>query len=183
MHYPAPYAYSQPPRRRRGLKRTVFGGLGLLANAIGLVVMPFVAGFIALVVAALGSMEMTPLDAREATFQGSSSRIYTVTVPAADVTSTTCEIEGEDITVTPGDPQVSTGQVDGVDYFNLYNVTVHSDQEVSVRCEGAGAVALWEMGMAGTLISVGVGILLPVLLGLASLALTIWGIIALVRSR
>lgn len=183
MHYPAPYAYVPPPRKRRGLKRTIFGGLGLIANAVGLVVMPFVAAFIALMIAGVGSMELTPLDAREATFQASSAKLYTVAVPQADLESTTCEIEGENLTVALGDPEISSGQVDGVDYFDLYDVTVHSDQEVSVRCEGGSAVALWEMGMVGTLVSLGLGILLPVLLGLASLVLTIWGIIALVRSR
>ncbi len=183
MYHPAPYAYVPPPRKRRGLKRTIFGGLGLVANAIGLVVMPVVAAFIALMIAGVGAMELTPLDAREATFQGSSSTIYTVAVPQADLGSATCEIEGEDISVAPGDPEITSGQVDGVDYFDLYDVTVHSDQQVSVRCEGASAVALWEMGMAGTLISVGLGLLLPILLGLASLVLTIWGVIALVRSR
>jgi hypothetical protein len=36
--------------------------------------------------------------------------------------------------------------------------------------------------MGGILVSLGIGVALPVLLGLVALVMTIWGIIALVRS-
>ena len=59
---------------------------------------------------------------------------------------------------------------------------VSSTQEVSVNCEGTDAVALSELGFTSTAVSFGVGIVLPIILGLAALVLTIWGLIALVAS-
>jgi hypothetical protein len=72
--------------------------------------------------------------------------------------------------------------VDGVAYYDLYDLQVSGDQEVTITCEGGEAVALWDAGMGGVMISLGVGVLLPVVLGLVALVMTIWGIIALVRS-
>lgn len=182
MNYQASYGYLPPPRKRRGIKRLVFGILGIIANAIGLFVMPLVAGFIALMIAGVGSMELTPLDPDQARFEGSAMKAYSIAVPQEDLETVTCEIDGENISVEPGDPEVASGQVDGVDYYDVHEITVNSNQEVTVDCEGASAVALWEMGVGGTLISLGLGIVLPLALGFVALALTIWGIIALVRS-
>ena len=53
---------------------------------------------------------------------------------------------------------------------------------MTVQCEGASDVAVAEVGVMGTVIGFGVGVLVPVLLGLVALALLIWGIVARVRS-
>ncbi len=188
MTYPPAYgpahSYAQAPRpRRRGVKRTVFGALGLVANAVGLVVMPVVAAIIGAAVIFSGSTEMTPLDPAGDSFEASTWSMYTIAVPQEDHGTTTCEIEGADISVSPSEAQdVSIGSVDGVPYYDLYDVQAFGEQEVSVTCTGGEAVALWDAGMGGLLITVGVGVLLPVVLGLVALVMTIWGIIALVRS-
>lgn len=176
--------YSQlPPRRRRGVKRTVFGALGLVANAVGLVVMPIVAALLSGVVLYSSNTEMTPLDPAGDSFEASTWSMYAIAVPQEDLDTTTCEIEGEDISVDRAEPSdTSLGSVDGVPYYDLYTVTVYGDQEVNVTCTGGEAVALWGAGMGGLLLSVGVGIVLPVVLGFIALVMLIWGIVALVRS-
>lgn len=188
MTYPPAYgpAHSYAPaprRRRRGLKRTIFGGLGLVANAIGLVVMPIVAATIGAMLIVTGNTEMTPLDPAGDSFEASTWSMYSIAVPQEDLAATTCEIEGADVTVEPAQPSSSSmGSVDGVPYYDLYSVQVFGDQEVSVTCTGGESVALWDAGMGGFAISIGVGFLLPVVLGLVALVMLIWGIIALVRS-
>lgn len=174
--------YTPAPRRRRGVKRTIFGVLGLLANAVGLVVMPILAGIIGGLLTMSASSELTPLDPRGSTFEASTWRMYAIAVPQEDLDSVACEIDGAEVTVEPGDPEISSGQVDGVAYYDLYDVQVFGDQEVTVTCEGGEAVALWDAGVGGVLVSLGIGVLLPVVLGLIALIMTIWGIIALVRS-
>jgi hypothetical protein len=174
--------YTQAPRKRRGVKRTIFGVLGLLANAIGLVVMPILAGIIGGVITYASNTELTPLDPQGTTIEASTWRMYAIAVPQEDLGSVNCEIAGQDVTVDPGDPEISSGQVDGVAYYDLYDLQVSGDQEVTITCEGGEAVALWDAGMGGVMISLGVGVLLPVVLGLVALVMTIWGIIALVRS-
>ena len=186
MTYPPSFGhvpYAQAPRpRRRGIKRTVFGALGLLANAIGLVVMPNIAAMIGAVLTMSSNTALTPLDPAGDSFQASSFSLYTIAVPQEDLGTTTCEIDGTDIDVTPGSTEITSGDVDGVAYYDLYDVQAFGDQEVTVTCEGGEAVALWDAGMGGVLISLGIGVALPVLLGLVALVMTIWGIIALVRS-
>jgi len=165
------------------VKRTVFGALGLVANAVGLIVMPIVAAFIGGAMIYAGTTEMTPLDPSGDTFEASSWSMYTIAAPADDHGTTSCEIEGADISVSPSEAQdVSVGSVDGEPYYDLYDVQVYGDQEVSVTCTGGDAIALWDAGMGGILVSLGIGVLLPVVLGLIALVMTIWGIIALVRS-
>ncbi|MEV0866400.1 hypothetical protein AB0I24_00455 [Brachybacterium paraconglomeratum] len=187
MTYPPAYgpAHSYAPaprRRRRGLKRTIFGGLGLVANAIGLVVMPIVAAMIGAMLIVTGNTEMAPLDPAGDSFEASTWSMYSIAVPQEDLGTTTCEIEGADVTVEPAEASSSMGSVDGVPYYDLYSVQVFGDQEVSVTCTGGESVALWDAGMGGFAISIGVGVLLPVVLGLVALVMLIWGIIALVRS-
>jgi hypothetical protein len=186
MTYPPSYGhvpYVQAPRpKRRGIKRTVFGALGLLANAVGLVVMPVVAAMIAAVLMMSSNTALTPLDPAGDSFRATTFSLYTIAVPQEDLGSTTCEIEGTDIDVTAGSSEISSGNVDGVAYYDLYDVQAFGDQEVTVTCEGGEAVALWDVGMGGILVSLGIGVALPVLLGLVALVMTIWGIIALVRS-
>lgn len=188
MTYPPAYGPAHddaqdPRRRRRGVKRTIFGALGLVANGVGLVVMPFVAAIIGAVVIIAGNTEMTALDPAGDSFQASTWSMYTIAVPQEDLGRTTCEIEGENVTVEQAETSdTSKGAVDGVPYYDLYSVSAFGEQEVSVTCTGGEAVALWDAGMGGFLASIGVGVLLPVVLGLVALVMTIWGIIALVRS-
>lgn len=186
MTYPpsyghVPYAQASRPKRR-GIKRTVFGALGLVANAVGLVVMPIIATMIGGVLMMASNTALTPLDPAGDSFQATTFSMYTIAVPQEDLGTTTCEIEGTDIEVAPGSTDITSGNVDGVDYYDLYDVQAFGEQEVAVTCEGAEVVALWDAGMGGLLVSLGIGVALPVLLGLVALVMTIWGIIALVRS-
>lgn len=182
MSAPASYLAPQPPRRRRGVKRLIFGILGILANGIGIFVMPFVAGLIAVLITIIWATDLTPLENGELTFDAKYWGIYSIAVPASDLDQVSCQIDGEDIVVSPGDASYSIGQVDGVDYVELYAISADSDQQVSVQCEGFESIAFYEAGVTGATIGVGLGLVLPIVLGLLSLALTIWGAIALFRS-
>lgn len=51
-----------------------------------------------------------------------------------------------------------------------------------MQCEGSESIAFYEAGVTGTVIGVGIGLVLPIVLGILALALTIWGAIALFRS-
>ena len=180
--YQTSYAYAPPPPRRRGVKRLVFGLLGILANGVGLFVMPFVAGFIALMIAGIGSMELTPLDPGGDSFEASSWSAYSLAVPADDLDSVSCTINGTDVDIEAGDRTYSPGTIDGVAYYEVHEIMVSSTQDISVNCEGTDAVALSELGFTGTAVSFGVGFVLPIILGLVALVMAIWGLIALVVS-
>lgn len=182
MNCQASYGYMPPPRKRRGIKRLVFGILGIIANAIGVFVMPVVAGFIALMISGVGSLALTPLGAEGGSFTATFWASYSIAVPLEDVDSASCEINGENIDVEEGDTSYSPGDVDGVEYYEVYTVAAGSSQEVTVQCEGAEDVALSEMGMASTFISFGFGIVLPLAFGFVAVVLTVWGSIALIRS-
>ncbi|MDN5601182.1 MAG: hypothetical protein L0J57_07695 [Brachybacterium sp.] len=178
--YQQPYQYAERPRRR-GLKRTIFGVLGILANAVGLFVMPMIAGFIALMVSGLGAMELTALEADGGTIESSTWSVYSIAVPEEDLESVSCEFEGAGVQPTRDISEEPLYTMDGVDYYDVYTLTADSG-EITVHCEGSDAIGVSEMGMAGTFISTLVGLVLPIVLGLIALAMTIWGIIALITS-
>ena len=79
MAYQASYGMYQEPRKKRGLKRIIFGILGMIANGIGLLVMPLVAGAI---VAAFAVMSSTPVSTggSPATLDASVTSLYYVSV-------------------------------------------------------------------------------------------------------
>ena len=163
MSYPAPSPYPSapgygpyaPPPRRRGMKRIVFGILGILANLIGLVVMPILASTVVALFAVL-SVDATSAGGTTATIETSSASMVPVSAPADEAAAAACESIGL--------------------------VTVTSSQQVDVACQGVSDVAVGEMGFGSTLVALAVGLLIPVLLGLVAIALLIWGIVARVRS-
>ena len=179
-HQPYAHAYAAP--RRRGKKRLIFGILGLVANAIGLVLMPIVAGFIGAVFTAAGGIGVAHLVPEGDSFEASGWSLYTIAVPEADLATATCEITGQDLSVEPADPEVTIATIGTEEYHDLYDVFPSGDQEVTVVCEGVQEVVVAELGMTGTLIGAGVGVVLPVGLGLLALVMTIWGAVALMRS-
>lgn len=182
MTYSAPYGYYQPPPKKRGLKRIIFGILGIIANGIGLFVMPFVAFFIAAIIAAMGGMEVRELGSNGGTFQADAMSVYSVAVPAEDAENTECTFEGVPASdVTRNDAGIEVTH-QGSTYVELYDVITSSDAEVQVTCEGASDVGYTEMGMLGFLISLGVGVIIPIALGILAIGLLIWGIVARARS-
>lgn len=170
----------QPPRKKKGLKRIIFGSLGIVANIVGVFVMPFVAALI-LAGISVGTAELTPIDADGGTFRADTTSIYYVAVPEDDVAAATCEITGADVTVDPV-AATPTGDIDGITYVDAYSVSASGGQEVTVQCVGTDSVAVSEIGMGGTLIAFGVGVIVPLVLGFIALIMLIWGIIARVRS-
>lgn len=180
MAYQQPYQYVERPRRR-GLKRTIFGGLGILANAVGLVLMPIIASFIALMVTGVGAMELSPLEADGGTIESSTWSVYSIAVPEEDLESVSCEFEGAGVQPTREEATEPLYTMDGVDYYDVYTLTASSG-EITVHCEGTDSLGVSEMGMTGTLVSGLVGLALPIVLGLIAVAMTIWGIIALITS-
>lgn len=182
MVYHQPYDYTYTAPRKRGRKRLIFGILGLVANAIGLVVMPMVAGFIGVLFTVAGGAEVAQLAPEGDSFEASSWSLYTIAVPEEDLGTATCEITGQDLSVDPAEPEVTIAVLGQEEYYDLYDVFPAGDQEVSVVCEGAQEVVVAKLGMAGTLIGAGVGLVLPVGLGILALVMTISGAVALMRS-
>lgn len=182
MAYSAPYGYYQPPPKKRGLKRIIFGILGILGNGIGLFVMPVVGLFVAALIATIGGTEAQDLGSDGGSFQADSMSVYSIAVPVEDAESTECTFEGvPESDVTPSDTAINFAH-QGTTYVEIYDLTTSGGIEVQVSCEGASNVAYTEMGMVGFLISMGVGVVIPILLGILSIALLIWGIVARVRS-
>lgn len=182
MAYSQPYGYYQPPPKKRGLKRIIFGGLGIVANAIGLVVMPVVLLFAASMVAVLSGGELQELGPEGGTFRAEGLSVYSIAVPLEEAAEAECTFDG-----VPADVVSSTSSGievthDGRTYVEVYDVTTTGDLDVHVSCTGVSSVGYTEMGMLGALISMGVGLIIPILLGVLSLALLIWGIIARLRS-
>lgn len=168
----------QPPRKKRGLKRIIFGILGIIANAIGLFVMPFVAAMILALVAVMGATPET-LGGASGSFDATTTKVYYVYVPTSEQGSVSCSVEGGTL-----DTESSTvpATIEGTEYTAVGSVQVESDQKVSVSCDGASDVAVASIGVMGTIIGFVVGLVIPIGLGLIAIALLIWGIIARVRS-
>lgn len=181
MAYQAPYGMYQAPRKKRGLKRMIFGGLGIVANAIGLVVMPLVAAFVVALIALLSASPVS-IGGPSGTVSASATSLHYVYVPTTEAASTSCTVEGgSDVVWDPNQTSVPA-TIDGTEYTVVGSIEVTTDQEVTVACDGASDVAVADIGVLGTLVGMGVGLLLPIGLGLLSLILLIWGIIARVRS-
>lgn len=181
MAYQASYGTYQAPQKKRGLKRIIFGILGIIANGIGLLVMPFVAG---LAVAIVALMSATPVSIGGSTgsFDASATSLHYVYVPASEAASVSCTVEGgPDL---EWDPEQSTvpATVDGTEYEPVGSLQVTSDQEVTITCDGASDVAVADIGLIGTVVGLGVGLVIPIGLGIFAFVLLIWGIIARVRS-
>src|SRR5699024_4588070 len=92
----------EPPRKKRGLKRIIFGILGILANGVGLFVMPFVAGVLVAVVALLGATPAT-IGGASGTVDASATALTLVYVPTSEAASTTCTVEGSGDVVWDGE--------------------------------------------------------------------------------
>lgn len=181
MVYQAPYGYMQEPRKKRGMKRIIFGILGIIANAIGLVVMPLIAG-VAVAVFALMSASPVSLGGPSGTFDASAASLHYVYVPTSEATSSSCTAEGGSDVIWDPESSQMPATIEGTEYVSIGTVQVTSDQEVTVTCEGASDVAVADVGLVGTLIGLGVGLVIPIGLGLLAMILLIWGIIARVRS-
>ncbi|MGY5764022.1 hypothetical protein ACXET9_02320 [Brachybacterium sp. DNPG3] len=187
MSYPgyssAPnYGYA-PPRRKRGMKRIVFGILGILANTVGLFLMPVIGGFIGIIMAAVGLLDLQPLSPDGGTFETSTTNLVTVWVPADEAPNASCAFEGGDLEVTPSyDPEISIGELDGVEYVEIYTVQSFGDATVTMTCTDTSAAAYSTMGMLPTFILAGVGAAIAIGLGIIALIMLIWGIVARIRS-
>ena len=182
---PSPYGYGPPvQKKRRGLKRTIFGGLGVLANLVGLFVMPFIAAMIGAIIAAMGMMDLQDLGGSSGTISGETATGYMISVPASEAASTTCEFEGsgQEIVAEPAESQTEVGELGGKTYVTVYQVTTMESGEISVDCAGASNVAYSGIGVIGVFVSIGIGLVIPVVLGLIALVMLIWGIVALIRS-
>ncbi|MGP9680488.1 MULTISPECIES: hypothetical protein [unclassified Brachybacterium] len=181
MAYQAPYGTYQAPRKKRGLKRIIFGTLGIIANGIGLLVMPLVATFAVALIAVMTASPIS-LGGATGTVDASSTSLYYVYVPTSELSSASCTVDGgSDV---EWDPEASTmpATIDGTEYEAVGSIQVTSDQEVTVTCDGASDVAVADVGIVGTLVGFGVGLVIPIGLGFLAFVLLIWGIIARVRS-
>lgn len=188
--YPAPGGgytgpgggYPAPPRKRRGLKRIILGSVGMVLNFIGLFVMPFVLG-IAAAVFTMATATPEMLGPEGGTFSADGSSFYGVAVPADEVGSASCQIDGQSVEVENTDPEASTvPEVDGVEYVEIHDITVDGAQEVTVDCTGTTSVAIVDYGLIGTVLGLGAGLVIPIVFGTLSFVLLVWGIIARVRS-
>src|SRR5699024_9030342 len=107
--------------------------------------------------------------------------VYTLAVPAEDVGTVSCEFEGAGVDPSRSADPEPVHSMDGVDYYDVYTLTAGTG-EITVHCEGTEALGISELGMGGAVISAVVGLVLPIGLGVLALALTIWGVVALVGS-
>jgi uncharacterized membrane protein len=178
--YSSEPAYQAPPKKR-GLKRIIFGALGIVANLIGLVVMPVIALAIVAVVL-VSNADARSLGSESGSVEASGMSMYYVYVPTEEVDDATCSVSGGDTTMDSSSSEGMTATVDGTSYTAVGTFDVTGDQTVQVSCEGASDVAVADVGMTGVLIAVGVGFGIPVVLGIIALILLIWGIVARVRS-
>ncbi|WP_157975726.1 hypothetical protein [Brachybacterium sp. YJGR34] len=165
------------------MKRMVAGGIGIVLNLVGFALVPLLLGFVGLVIAGMGSMSLTPLDPRGGTFEASAMSVYGIAVPATEAQAVTCEITGQGVTTEhTAHEGYSVGEVDGIEYVEIYEVQADGRAEVTVMCEGASDVALSDFGVTSILLGAGVGLVLPAVGLVLAIALLVWGIIARVRS-
>lgn len=173
-------AYQAPPKKR-GLKRIIFGALGIVANLVGLVVMPFIALMIVAVVM-VANIDATSLGASSGSVEASGMSLYYVYVPSEEASAAQCSVSGGSDTLSDTSSDSMTTQVSGTEYSAVGTFSTTGDQSVQISCEGASDVAVADVGMTGILVGGGIGIGIPVILGIIALILLIWGIVARVRS-
>jgi uncharacterized membrane protein len=185
---PSPYASSpsdsafQESPRKRGLKRIIFGALGVLANLVGLVVMPLIAFVIVAVIATMSALAAS-LGGPSGSVEASSMSLYYVYVPTEDAGTADCSTSGgTDAALEESSGDGLTTTVDGTEYTAMGTFSGTGDQTIEVTCDGASDVAVADIGMTGTLVAGGIGVAIPVILGIIALILLIWGIVARVRS-
>lgn len=179
-HQQQPSQHAARPRHR-GLKRTLVGALGLASNVIGVFVMPWLVGIIGLGVAGTGAMQLTPLDAEGDTIDSSFFSVYAIVAPVDEADGVSCEFSGAEVQVTGPETTPMTYEHHGVQYVEVYSIIGESGV-VDVQCEGSDAVAVSEIGFGGTVLGIVLSVVIPIVLGVLSLGLMIWGIIALLIS-
>jgi len=181
MAYQASYGTYRAPAKKRGLKRIIFGILGIIANLIGLIVMPVVAGIVVAVIALLSASPVS-IGGPSGTVQTTSSSLYFVYVPTSETGSSSCTVEGASDMVWDPSQGSSPATIDGIEYTVVGSIQVTDDQDVAVTCDGASDVAVADIGFVGSLVGMAVGLIIPIGLGLLAVILLIWGIVARVRS-
>src|SRR5699024_4993673 len=178
MAFAQPYGYYQPATKKRGLKRIIFGGLGIVANTIGLFVMPVVLLLIASVVSVLTGGELHELAPEGGSFRAEGLAVYSVAVPAEEAAEAECTFDG----LPTGAVSAASGGIALAvavrTYVEVHVVSTIGDHDVHVSCTGVSIVVYAEMGMLGALISMGVAVIIPIVLGALSMALLIRGMIA-----
>ncbi|UEJ82203.1 hypothetical protein Bra3105_15370 [Brachybacterium halotolerans subsp. kimchii] len=181
--YPSEPAYQAPPKKR-GLKRIIFGALGIVANLIGLVVMPIIAlGIVA--VAMVSNVEATSLGSSSASMESSGGvSMYYVFVPTEEASDARCSVSspGGSSLEEQSSSEGMEATVDGTSYTSVGLFTSQSAETITITCDGASDVAVADVGLTGVLVGLGVGFGIPILLGIIALILLIWGIVARVRS-
>lgn len=180
--YQPAYGHGEPPRKKRGMKRIVFGILGLIANAIGLVAMPLIGGFVGAMIAAFGAMDPDVIDNPATIDVDSASMIMVFAPEGVDPSTCTIDATGADTEVDTNVTGTYTVDLDGTTYAEIAQVTAPSATQLTVDCAGTDTVAYGQGNIMIALITGGVGLAIPVLLGLVALGLLIWGIVARIRS-
>ncbi|MCS6711362.1 hypothetical protein JSY14_04760 [Brachybacterium sp. EF45031] len=177
-----PAAAAAPAPRRRGLKRIIFGSLGLVANAVGLLLVPFLTAIIGAVIAMNGATAVSA-GAPGAEVTAKSLDLVYVYAPATEAENAQCTASGAGATF---EPSVADGgfskTVNGAEYVEIGSVTPARAGQVQVLCEGVSDIAIATVGVGGFLGTSLLSFSIPIVLGLVSLGLLIWGIIARVRS-
>lgn len=178
----APYGGAMPRQKRRGIKRMIFGGLGVVVNGMGLLIMPLIIGFLGGVIGIAGAMSNFPtVEGSSTTVQADTMLMY-VMVPASDP-ETSCIISGPGVTeVKPGDHTIYTQG--GTDWREVAQITTRADGgQIDITCPGASGIGYIAPELGGFLGGGLVGVIIPLFFGALALALLIWGIVAFVRSK
>ena len=175
-------AYVPPPRKKRGMKRIIFGILGIIANGLGLVLMPVAGLFLGGIIAAIGLADLQPLP-DNGSISLDNGDVVMIFAPADEAGSVTCDaqVSASDASVEKPDEPTEM-DYKGTAYASVLEITAVSDGTATVTCEGASSVIYASTGIWGVLITGGIGLVIPIVLGFLAFVLLVWGIIARIRS-
>lgn len=170
-----------PAPRKRGMKRIVFGILGILANGIGLIAMPMIGAFVGAMFAVSGA-DSTALDPQGGTLETKAFSAYDLYVPRGEENAVQCTLEGNAELEHESTEGAIGMTVDGTSYVKVYGITATEDGTQTVTCEGASSLQVTSTGLVGVLVGTGLGLVIPIVLGIAAIILLIWGLVVRLRS-
>ncbi len=172
------------PPKKRGMKRIIFGILGLVAAGIGLIVMPILATIISSLIM-MGSASPTTISSGD-TIDLKIGQVAFVMVPEEEASSATCSAEvgnSEATQVQPTDENTSFEVTNGDQKLvSVMQIASGASDTATITCDGASTIAYAQVNGLVPVVGLIIGVILPIVLGFFALILLIWGIIARVRS-
>lgn len=179
----APTPHGRGRGRRPGAKRIITGVLGVLANTLGLLVIPLIGAMIGGMMVAGAAAEHSTSATPGEPFPVEAGSFY-FSLPADEAEAAGCELltdtrTGEDIS----QQKRISFEADAVRYRSIFAVKTTEDANFLLNCAKAPSnILITPVTDSTQLVPVVIGAVIPVVLLLICGGILVWGVIVRVRS-